>query len=223
MADYAPPDLADLYALVGRDLTDPNHQVFNTSQITDFVNGGISEINRVKPLETTVLVGYDSGVDGVPTTGYGVSDIFSVELTGPQSQSIFIPHVKSHAGAQEGWDYFAGRLTFGPVWEQRVRKLLRDNNYVMWVRGYRPRDPLIAPDNIAEFVDLNDEMTVRLYCRVEAYRALNQDRGLYQQWQMQANNSDVSPTQLNGMLATSEGAFDRQIRRMFVPRRIPSY
>lgn len=223
MADYAPPDLADLYALVGRDLTDPNHQVFNTSQITDFVNGGISEINRVKPLETTVSISYDSGSGGVPLTGYPVSDIFLVELIGPQAQHLFIPHVKNDAIAREGWDYFARRLSLGPVWEQRVTKLLRDNAYILRVWGYRPRDPLIAPTDIAEFVDLNDEMAVRLYCRLEAYRALNQDRGLFQQWQMQANNSDVSPTQLNGMLATSEGAFDRQVKRIFVPRRIPSH
>ena len=223
MADYAPPDMADLYALVGRDLTDPNHQVFNISQITDFVNGGIAEINRVKPLETTVTISYDTAGGGVPLTGYPVSDIFLVELIGPQSQHQYIPHARNWAVAQEGWDYFANRLTLGPVWEERVTKLLRDNGYKLRVWGYRPRDPLIASTDIAEFVDLNDEMTVRLYCRLEAYRALNQDRGLFQQWQMQPNNSDVSPTQLNGMLATSEGAFDRQIKRIFVPRRIPSH
>lgn len=226
MADYAPPSLGDLWALVGRDLTDPDHKVFNTSQLTDYINGGISELNRVKPLPTTVTVAWDADAEVVPLDGWPLDDVFQVELVDANANGTgqrFIPHVTSGTPIRDGWEYFNHTLRLGPGWGATVTRWLRDNGWNLRGYGYRPRDPLIDEADNAEFVDLNDEYTVRLYCRMEAYRSLTVDRGLFQQWQQQANNADVSPTQLNQMLGTTEGSFDRQQKRVFRPRRIPSY
>jgi hypothetical protein len=224
MADYSPPTLADLWALIGRDLTDPTNNVFNTSQLTDYINGGISELNRVKPLPTTVTVVYDSVGDAVPLDGIPLDEVFQVELiddtTGVQR---FVPHVTTGTPMRDGWEYFNHRLYLGPGWLGTATLYMRDNGWNLHLFGYRPRDPLIDDTDVAEFGDLNDEYTVRLYARMEALRSLNSDRTLFQQWQQQANNSDISPTQLNQMLGTAEGSFDRQQKRVFMPRRIPSY
>ena len=79
MADYAPPTLADLWALVGRDLTDPSNKVFNTSQLTDYINGGIAELNRVRPLEATHTVTWDDGTS------------FDVSVDGGKTATITAP------------------------------------------------------------------------------------------------------------------------------------
>jgi hypothetical protein len=201
MADYSPPTLSDLWALIGRDLTDPDHKVFNTSQLTDYINGGIAELNRVRPLETVVTTGYDGDSDTVPLGPLPIDDPFVVEMMDN--------------------DYFAHTLVLGPAYSEHVLRMCRDNGWTLRIWGYRGRDPLILDDDGAEFNALEEEYAVRLYARMEAYRSLNVDRGLFQQWQQQANNSDVSPTQLNGMLVTAEGSFDRQQKRLFLPRRLP--
>jgi hypothetical protein len=221
MADYAPPTLDQLYALVGRDLTDPGHAVFNTSQLADYINGGISEVNRVRPLESFIPIAWDVDL-GLVLGPIGLEDVFLVELTSSDGHQRFIPHASGPAPTRDGWDYFARTLMLGPLWMDVATRKTRDEDWSLVLWGYKPRDPLIDDADVAEFIDLNDEMAVRLYCRLEAYRSLNADRGLFQQWQMQANNSDVSPTQLNGMLSTAEGSFDRQQRRIFTPRRIPA-
>lgn len=222
MADYSAPTLEDMWALVGRDLTDPGHNVFNTDQLTDYINGGISEVNRVRPLETIVSIAYDGTNDTLPLGPLALDDPFIVEMLDANGRHAkYILHAKSAATVQDGWDYWAHTLVLGPWYGDFATTMTRDNDWTIRVWGYRPRDPLIVDTDIAEFDNLTDEYAVRLYCRMEAYRSLNVDRGLFQQWQQQTNNSDVSPTQLNGMLATAESSFDRQQKRMFLPRRIP--
>ena len=53
---YSPPTLDELRARVARDLQDPTLQAFTTSDIDDYINGGISEINGLRPLETKVTI-----------------------------------------------------------------------------------------------------------------------------------------------------------------------
>jgi len=224
MADYAPPTLAELWALVVRYLTDPSNKVFNTSQLTDYINGGIAELNRVRPLEATHTVTWDDENDQLPLEGIPLYSVFQVELRAAYGgANSIVPNIKGGQPTRDGWDFYNGTLFLGSQWFQRAVHSARDNGWTVEVWGYRSRDPLIADDDLAEFIDLTDEMFVRLYSRMEAYRSLNVDRSLFQQWQQQANNSDVSPTQLNGMLGTAESSFDRQQKRLFLPRRVPAY
>lgn len=224
MPPYQPPTLDGLWMIVGRDLTDPDHRVFNVSQLTDFINGGIAEVNRVKPLEDRITSGCFGESGSVYVDPGAIDEVFQVELIAPMGKNhTYVPRQRSGVAMADGWDFFAGALSFGPVWFARIEELVCRQDWSIRVWGYRPRNPLIAPNDIAEFRDLNDEQAVRLYCRLEAYRALNVDRGLFQQWQQQANNADVSPTQLAGMLGLTEQAFDRQVKRIFLPRRIPAY
>ena len=223
MADYEPPALTDLFARVGRDLVDPDHMVWNLDQLTDYINGGISELNRVRPLESAESIAWDSETESLPLTTLVLEAVFQVELRSEDSRyQVLVPHVSSGSPARDGWDYHARTLWLGPGYMARAVERTRDQSWNVVVWGYRPRDPLYVEDDVAEFLDMTDEMAVRLYCRTEGYRSLNMDRSLFQQWQQQANNADISPTQLNGMLGTAEASFDRQQRRLFVPRRIPA-
>jgi hypothetical protein len=223
MADYEPPNLADLLASVARDLVDPEGKVWGVEQLTDYINGGIGELNRIAPLESVEYVVWDEETETLPLATLVLDSVFQVELRSPTGNNQrLIPFATSGVSVRDGWDYHAHTLWLGPSWAARSARYARDEgwNLVLW--GYRSRDPLLDAADVAEFLTLTDEMFVRLYCKVEAYRALNMDRSLFQQWQQQANNSDISATQLNGMLGTAEGAFDRQQRRNLSPRRIPA-
>lgn len=223
MADYEPPTLEDLYAFVARDLVDPDHKVWNIDQLNDYINGGIAELNRVRPLESGETIVWDEATESLPLATIVLEQVFAVELRSPDGSSQWqIPFAPSGVPGRAGWDYHARSLWLGASWSAKAVHLCRDHEYNLVVWGYRSRDPLLELPDVAEFLDLSDERTVRLYCRMEAYRALNMDRSLFQQWQQQANNADVSPTQLNGMLGTAESSFDRQQKRMFSPRRIPA-
>jgi hypothetical protein len=223
MAAYEPPTLAELIAYVGRDLTDPESKVWNVEQKTDYINGGIAELNRIRPLEATEVLLWDEDAQRLPLKVSVLESVFHVELLSVDAAyQQAIPYSASGVDTRTGWDFYAQSIWLGPTWLARAGRTTQQGGSLV-LMGYRSRDPLLVEDDVAEFLDLTEEMFVRLYCRMEAYRAMNMDRSIFQQWQQQANNSDVSPTQLNGMLGTAEASFDRQQRRMFLPRRIPAF
>lgn len=223
MADYSPPDLETLFEYVSRDLVDPDHKVWNVEQLTDYINGGIAELNRVRPLESGETIVWDVDTDSLPLATLVLEQVFAVELRSPNGLNQWqIPFAPSGVPGRDGWDYHGRTLWLGATWGSKAAYYTRDHAYNLVVWGYRPRDPLYELADVAEFLDLSDEYAVRMYARLEGYRALNMDRSLFQQWQQQANNADVSATQLNGMLGTAESSFDRQQKRLFSPRRIPA-
>ena len=87
------------------------------------------------------------------------------------------------------------------------------------VYGYRSRDQLVLPDQVADFNQDQDEQAVRQYARWRGLGALRDDRALYQQWQTAANNADVSPTQLTNMAQVSDSEWARTRRRIYEIRR----
>jgi len=132
MADYAPPTLADLWALVGRDLTDPSNKVFNTSQLTDYINGGIAELNRVRPLEATYTVTWDDENDQLPLEGIPLYSVFQVELRAAYGgANSIVPNIKGGQPTRDGWDFYNGTLFLGSQWFQRAVHSARDNGWTV--------------------------------------------------------------------------------------------
>jgi hypothetical protein len=72
---------------------------------------------------------------------------------------------------------------------------------------------------VLDFTGPVDDVCVQKYARMLGYTTLEADRGLYQQWLSATNNTDVSPTQLQGMLAQATGEMDRQRKRSTQLRR----
>jgi len=185
---------------------------------------GLDSVVHVVPqMESVEYVVWDEDTQTLPLGTLVLEQVFQVELRSPTgSIQRLIPFAPSGVPNRDGWDYHARTLWLGPTWSAKAAKYARDDAYNLVLWGYRSRDPVLVIEDVAEFLTQTDEMLVRSYCKMEALRSLNMDRSLFQQWQQQANNADVSPTQLNGMLNTSEAAFDRQQRRQFLPRRIPA-
>lgn len=184
---------------------------FASADIDDFINFGIAEVNRVYPLEGIE----ELAVDDRTQTEYPVAltSIWRVEVwrSGEFWTRLNPNDSDTSRGGWELWD--------GSLFIPSLKNSLNENDDVIRCWGYRERDSLTADDDVLDS-DLDAELGVRTYAAQQGYGRLLNDRSLFQQWQTQANNSDVSPTQLNGMFAVRSGEWDtlrnriRRIRRV---------
>lgn len=219
MPPYSAPTLTVLRIKVRRDLRDPGGSVFSDDPtIDDFINEAIVELNRAKPLDT-VLVITDSDFT-LSLVGLNIEDVWAVEAVGPNRESQYIPPNNTGIDWRNGWEFMGGSLVLSGMWLNRMERTILNNQYELRVYGYRGRDPLTVGANVAEF-DFEDEFLVRRYARMAGYRTLASDRALFQQWQQQANNSDVSQTQMVGTLANAEQEWGRLRKRVTKLRRPP--
>jgi hypothetical protein len=190
MTAYTPPSQEVLRASISRDLHDTDNRAFSTSEVNDLINGGIAELNRLVPKEARVdipLVANTHTYDLSDT----IDDIFRVELwrVGWSYNTL-----KRHDGdeMQSGWDYFNTILYLPPAMDFDADQ----DTLTVW--GYSKRDPLLSDDEVLD-ADLDGENVIRAYAQFTCFQRLIMSRALFQQWQTDANNTDVSATQLLGM------------------------
>lgn len=214
---YSSPANLTLRTSVLRDASDPNQDTFSDAMITDYINGGIAELNLVRPLEVRALV---ANVAGLSTAA--LSYIFRVEaIRLSDLAQVTIPHNTGESHWRNGWEFFAGVLTLDPAWYAKMDLAWENATHSLYVDGYRSRDPMVSTDDAqeTEFSAIEEEIAVRRFAQLSAYRALQIDRALYEQWQTASNNSDVSPTQLTNMVAYTEADWERLKKRLYRPRR----
>jgi len=218
---WASPTLTELQAKLRRDLRDNNGEVFSAEQLMDFANEGIIELSRVKPNEVRgEITEAPFTLDPPPV------DIWALALTVSDGRSEWLSPMDENVST-DGWLYYGRQLIFGPHLATRLGQLLvpdQPGPYLYSLRwfGYIGREVFDGtPNEVADFRDPEDEICVRRYARWAGFRALDSDRGLYQQWQTQANNSDVSPTQLNQMTSLAESEWDQLRRKVVTFRHAP--
>ena len=191
MAPYTPLPFSQLRLDIANDLRDPTFKTFTIGQIDDLVNEGIAELNRLRPLEAIEELTLVEDGRSYPTS---MQQVFLVEgkragdvAWWPIAESDYAAGV----GSQGGWTLFAGTIAL----PGSMTPLDPATDYIR-VWGYRDRDPLKLDGDVPEFIDSSDEEAVRAYARYTALEMLLHERTLYQQWQTQSNNSDISTTQL---------------------------
>jgi|SRR5215471_3026717 len=213
MANYVAPSLGDLVTSISRDLHDPGNGAFSSVEVTDLINMGIAEVNNLVPKEYREVIPlvddqYEYALDPL------VNAIFRVEVW-RNSDSVMryfqtVPKVDGAAGT--GWQFFNGSVLMPPsmTWDTSLQDSIT-------VYGYKDRGPMY--DDTLDFFDgdLNDEMILRSFCQHTSFERLIASRALFQQWQTQANNADVSATQLIQMGAMYSGewrSLRARVRRM---------
>jgi len=220
---YVPPTLANLRVKVARDLRDSALTTFVAAQLTDYINEGIAELNRVRPPEKVLQLLGDAALTNLP-----FDYVFMVEtavrrtLADPYSWVPLPPDVAQPGHTRTGWTYFANTLYLAPGVTSHMASMVTrftaaQTHLAIW--GYGQRDLVLADANVPQFIDGADEMAVGMYARMRGYQALAGDRMLFAQWQAAANNADVSATQMMGMISTAEQEWERQRKRMYVIRR----
>jgi len=231
--NYDPPTLAEMRAIVGRMLRDPEGQVFGPDDLNDIINEGLADLSGFRPIEDTESITYEGGTPApgpIPFELTRLSYVWGVEVRNDAQpsdigQSFFIPYNTGESQVPNGWDLYMGfvrlgRLNWNYLWQWQNG--LGGDPVVISAWGYRDR---ILPTSDGETLDLQDNtdyLCLVKSCRMLGFRLLSNDRSLYQQWLAATNNTDVSPAQLQGMLNLAEGDYDRQRRRSAVYRRTPA-
>ena len=184
---YAAPSRATLRVGISRDVQDPDNQAFTTDEINDLIMDGIVELNRLRPKEYVASIPLTDSVYEYPLTN--VAAIFRVEIW--RDGSHYGDARRNYDASNRGWDFFGGTL-FIPNWD------LDSDLDVLRVWGYSNRE---MPDDDDDVIDCDaiGERVIRAFAKSDIFQRITADRALYQQWQSQANNTDVSPTQLLGM------------------------
>lgn len=220
--------LAELADGVYRDLADEAKQVFSILQIEDFIRGGISELNRVAPLDMTEGIALVTDIDTGVVTQWSYPTV------------IHLPYLVEYYRHTDGYAYVIGEGEPGQTGSHSY--LFRATptggviDFPQWwlmgfpasthsirVHGYGSRplpESVVDPEPSPETgLGSDEEYSVRAYAKSAGYDLLAHDRSLFAQWQGQTNNTDVSPTQVTQMAAGAKQEWDRHRGLIRVVRR----
>ena len=201
---YTQPTLSQLRDSVEQDLRDSSNEAFSTAEVDDLINEAIVEVNRLYPLPQI------EDVDIVDTDEDGnVDRTYTITSTEVQRAEVWrdgefrenLPEFDSVGNS--GYDIWGSTLTL-PTWV-----VLDEDTDTVKLYGYADRDYLSDDADVAEF-DAEAEYAVRMYAKLRGYQSLQNDRALFQQWMKVPGNNDISPTQLDSMVNTYVGAWERQ-------------
>ena len=201
---YTQPTLSQLRDSVEQDLRDSSNEAFSTAEVDDLINEGIVEVNRIYPLPEI------EDVDIVDTDEDGnVDRTYTITSTEVQRAEVWrdgefrenVPEFDSVGNS--GYDIWGSTLTV-PTWV-----VLDEDTDTIKLYGYTDRAYLSDDADVAEF-DAEAEYAVRTFAKMRGYQALQNDRSLFQQWMKVPGNNDISPTQLDGLVNTYIGQWERQ-------------
>lgn len=195
-----PPTLAELRTKVSRDLRDTQNRTFLAAYVDDLINAGIEEMSRLVPREIVDEIDPAAGVYRYSTeceTAFRLESWRGDTLLGVMPQN-------EGDSSQSGWELFGGFLYLPVAWVDQSQ--IGTDIFNLW--GYAARAQLTADAQVAQLDD-NTEWGVRRYARAQAFALMQNDRALFKQWQGASQNTDVSPNQLNQMVALYASEWDR--------------
>lgn len=221
---FDPPLRSEMGEVVLRALRDPNGSVFPIETINDFIQQAMADLSAYRPKEARQIAEWPLDTPS-PITGFtSVWKVdFVVARTSGYATTIGIPYGDSNSAENRaGWDFYAGELLLPPFWLVRLAAAAGDAPAELWVWGYQDRDLPIDDGDVLDLTDATDFNCVLNHCKALGFELLTHDRALYQQWLAATNNTDVSPTQLSGMVGQAEATFQRSRARNTKMRRVPS-
>jgi hypothetical protein len=224
---YSPPTLAELRTTVARSLRDVNGDVFTDADLNDFIYEAIADLSAYRPVPSIEHWEWgEEAIVGNQPMFVDLTYIWHVEVFIANQAQFMIPPNEQGYHYRNGWEMFGvdERLRLSAYWYAVLDQMFYAGlspDIVMY--GYREHFQPGADDDVLDLQSMTDELCVRLYARMAGFNRLNHDRGLYQQWLAATNNTDVSPTQIQGMLAQADDTYTRQRRRATLIRRVPGY
>lgn len=194
---------------MSRDLRDSNNLTFGSDAVTDLINWAIVEVNRVYPVMDTwslpVTLDENSSYNTVITAPDGLVEVSRIEVWRNNRLRLLVPVMTDYPGS--GWDLFGSDLIL-----PGFLTLDADLDTIK-VYGYRDRDTVTDVDTALD-VDAEAERAIRLFAVARGFMRLQSDRALFTQWMNMPGNTDVSPTQLDGMSNTYMADWERYRKHM---------
>ena len=225
---YEPPTRATFKATLQRALRDPNGQVFPSATLSDFIDEALMDMSSYRPNDVI------RGAPWTPDTWYppvevyeDISDIWQVvareDDLDARKNTLYIPHA-DYADGRAGWDFVPPtQFRITRIWVYRLQEWAkRAPALILRIYGYGFRHLPTSDSSYLDFHSPIDQYCALQHCKFLGFQMLNADRALYQQWLAATNNTDVSPTQLQGMLGQAEATYDRVRQRSTIIRRRPT-
>lgn len=221
--------LAELSDGVYRDLADEAKQVFSVAQVEDFVRAGIADLNRVAPTDGVEVLDLVKDVDGkiIQFEYDTLTNLpYRVEVR-RLSDGYAVPMPEAGLGQTVSSGYVFWQTASGghielPQYMIEGLNHLDTEDYALRLYGYQYRPlPYTVEGQESPTVPLSpeDEYVVRAYAKSAGFDLLAHDRSLYQQWQGQSNNTDVSPTQITQMAYNAKREWEKVRGAVRVVRR----
>lgn len=210
-----PLTLAELRAALAGDLRDPGYKTFSITDMNRFLNDGLTEVNRVYPLELTEAFTCVEDQTSYPSR---FTSAYRVEVWAEEGIVAILPF-NDGDNSYAGWELQGTTLCVPPsvvsaeVMDQYTGLELR-------VTGYGRRTKMDT-DGTATELDTEAELAVRWFAAYRGYSALMGDRSLYGQWAAQSNNTDVSMPMLMNLVNTASTEWNRHKTQLKSLRRSP--
>jgi hypothetical protein len=222
---FESPTLSAMRTVVLRSLRDPDGDVFPTETITDFICQALSDLSDYRPKEVSIVQVWPI-VDLDPPPFAGLTAVWMVQYRVAYDANTIrtttIPPAGNAAGdSRAGWSFWDKQVLLPPMYASRMTAISNagwPTEMVVW--GYGDRDQPVVDEDVLDLEDSSDYLCVLNHCKHLGFELLNHDRALYQQWIAATNNTDVSPTQLQGMSAVAEQTYDRTRRHNIRLRRV---
>ena len=220
---YDPPTRSEMGAIVLRALRDQAGSVFPPETVNDFISQAMADLSAYRPKEARQIAPWPLDFPSPVTDFTSIWKVeFRVSLTN-YVKTIGVPYGDSNSAENRaGWDFYGGDLIIPPFWLVRLNATAGDQPSELVIWGYQDR---VLPDSDGDVLDLTDTTDytcVLNHCKALGFELLAHDRALYQQWLAATNNTDVSPTQLSGMVSQAEATYQRSRARNTKMRRVPS-
>jgi hypothetical protein len=211
------PTLEALTDSVYRDLADEAKAVFSTLQVEDFVRGGIAELNRVSPNDGVESITWVIDPDTEKITQYEYDILSTLIYRVERRESTYgnaypIPEAEMGQTVTSGYVFRqttnGGHIEFPSWWIDQ----LDPATDTIRIYGYQVRPlPYTVEGQESPNIGISseEEYSIRSYAKSEGFDLLAHDRSLFQQWQGQTNNTDVSPTQMMQMAANAKQDWSR--------------
>lgn len=212
-----------------RALRDDEGTVFPTDLLGDFIVEAMADLSLIRPIEYFLSAPFDPlnplGIDPADYDLFTYIWQLEFRVNRDDELSMVIPFATDEGPYRNGWGWFMGRVTITQWWHNRLSELVAhypDDGVLVSLFGYRDHKMPVDDSSVLDFVDSIDHLLVVRHIKSLAYQSLEADRSLYQQWLAATNNTDVSPTQLQGMRNQAESSYERLRKQASRSKRVPT-
>jgi len=194
--------------------SDGYDRAFTNQELSDLVDLALAEISRIYPKELTTTVAIPESFSGTHTTTIalpaGFDTIYRIDCLQNQIDETVSPIRQWYnlvdridpsmgEGPAGGWEIHAGNVYLQPNRFTGNTSHLRIMGYGNWT---------------VDTLDADAEQAVRYFVQSEGMYKLVTDRSMFQQWQVNPGNTDVTVPAANQIYTVARGRFERLMGRL---------
>lgn len=196
--------LSDIRTTVARRLRDSTNAVWTTAELNDLINEGIDEIADFYPREIVTTLGtVSAGVVSYSASSY--SSIYRLDIYSSADSYLDTMPV-GIGGANSGWELHGGVVYLPPSYGYTAGTTLKAWGYARYVQ--------LSADTSVTDLDQSGIWALVSFCVAEGLAQLVDGRANFQQWQANANATDLTAQGLQSLASQALTRWRLQQKRL---------